>query len=108
MSDDDPKLRAALHALRDHDAHAAPSFQRVHARAEGALRERRRRRVVAFAGLAAAAVILLFMARPFEPSPPAPWPEVRFAGTEPLAFLSEAPSASVVRSSSLRRIEGSW
>lgn len=106
MNDEDTTLRRAFRGLRDHDEQSAPSFARVLARAEGALRTRRDRARSLGAALAfAIAIVLAFSMR--RPSEPEAWPTVQPLDT--LAFLMEPPSVSVVGPPPrLHAIERSW
>ncbi len=101
--DDDASLRGAMQALRVHDEAAAPPFVRVHAAAvRRAERRRGPARVLALSGavaLAAVVLLALWLGR----TPPSLGPAPSFEGTEPLAFLLEPPSASVLDDAHVER-----
>lgn len=104
MSDEDDRVRASMLALREHDPASVPSFARVRAAAERRVARSRKRRAIAWTStVALAAIVLLGIWLGREPElGPAP----SFADTEPLAFLLEPPSASVVSGAS--HLERSW
>lgn len=103
MNDEDDVVRDAFRTLKENDR--VPSFARVHARAEGAIRARSSRRTIGVAlAVTAVLVLVVLVTRPTDHEP---WPIVPQA-IEPLAFLMRPPSASVGTRDGIHAIERSW
>lgn len=103
MNDEAEVVRDAFRTLKENES--APSFARVHARAEGAIRARSSRRTIGVVVAVAAVLVLVVLVT--RPSAREPWPIVPRA-IEPLAFLMRPPSASVGTTDGIHAIERSW
>jgi hypothetical protein len=103
MNDDEKQLREAFEALRAHDRANVPSFARMRQRSEERRRGARTGPMFAAAFAAAAlALLALWVGWPSEE------PVIELAA-EPLGFLLEPPSASVIASEApIDQIEEAW